>query len=116
MSRFKDFGSPVDISSIEPIVFKLYNEDFYCHPVIQGKVVLELATLSESDNGSDSATALLKFFSRVLMPESHERFEKLAEDPERIVSINTLSEIVQWLVEEYTGRPTLGLEHSLDGQ
>lgn len=116
MSRFKDFGAPVDIESIEPLKFKLYDEEFVCYPEIQGKVVLELAALSESDNNSESASALLKFFSRVMLPESHARFEALTADPLKIVSVTTLSEIIQWLVEEYTARPTTGPEHSLTGE
>lgn len=116
MARFKDFGSPVDLGSVEPLKFKLYDEEFNCYPEIQGKVVLELASLTNSEDTAESASAILKFFSRVLVPESASRFENLTGDPDRIVKIETLTDIIQWLVEEYTNRPTQGLEHSLTGQ
>jgi hypothetical protein len=115
MARFKDFGAPIDIDKVEPLTFKLYEEEFSCYPEIQGKVVLELASLSESDDSAENANAILKFFSRVMLPESHARFEELTGDPKRIVSVTVLTEILQWLVEEYTNRPTQGSEHSPTG-
>lgn len=115
MARFKDFGSPVNIAEVEPLNFKIYDEEFSCYPEIQGKVVLELAALSDSDDSAENAGAILKFFSRVLLPESHTRFEDLISDPNRIVSVQLLTEILQWLVEEYTNRPTQGSEHSPTG-
>ena len=115
MARFKDFGAPIDIEKVEPLTFKLYDEEFSCYPEIQGKVVLELASLSESEDSSENASAILKFFARVMLPESHTRFEALTADPNRIVSVQLLTEILQWLVEEYTNRPTQGSEHSPTG-
>jgi len=111
MSKYKDFGSPVNLDNSEPIKFKIYDEEFECNPHIQGKTILEFASMSESDS-SDAASAILDFFSKVMKSESHERFTALAEDPKRIVPVETLTEIIQWLVEEYTNRPTEGSEHS----
>ena len=45
------------------------------------------------------------FFGHVLTDESAERFNLLLEDKERIVLVETLSEIVSWLMTEYTNRP-----------
>jgi hypothetical protein len=73
-----------------------------------------------SDSGSESngmATSLIdKFFAKVLLPESFERFLKLVEDPSKIVTVEKLGEITSWLVEQYSSRPTLGLEDSQSGQ
>jgi hypothetical protein len=73
-----------------------------------------------ADSGSDSngmATALIdKFFAKVLLPESFERFLKLVEDPSKIVTVEKLGEITSWLVEQYSSRPTSGLEDSQSGQ
>jgi len=49
---------------------------------------------------------VLDFFKKVMPPEEYERFEKLMEDPKRIVKMDVLSEIMSWLIEEYTDRPT----------
>ena len=104
--RFKDFGSGSDVNT-QPLSFKLYGEDFQCKTALQGKVLLDMV----ADSGSESngmATALIdKFFAKVLLPESFERFLKLVEDPSKITS---------WLVEQYSSRPISGPEDSQSGQ
>jgi hypothetical protein len=116
MARFKDFGAPFNIETAEKLTFKLYGEDFHCFPEIQGKVLLEFSSLSDSENPSESSAAIVNFFKSVMDEESYGRFDDLATDPTRIVSVQTLAEIVEWLVGEYTNRPNLGLEHSSTGE
>ena len=107
MARFKDFGSGKDISEVEPLSFKIYDEEFFCTPVVQGKFLLELisSTSNSEDDPTASARMVSGFFSHVLFEESYERFEKLLNDKHRIVQVETLSEIVAWLMQEYTNRP-----------
>ena len=102
--RFKDFGSGSSESS-EPLVFKLYDEEFECYPQVQGKLLLDLVADSSSEDPARQSAIVTKFFEYVLKPESAERFQALVQDPERIVSVDTLAEITGWLVEEYTNRP-----------
>jgi hypothetical protein len=116
MARFKDFGSGGTGAKAEPITFKLHDEEFTCRGEIPGKVVLDLVAKSGSDDPSESAKVIEGFFAIVLQPESLERFNELAVDPDRIVSMETLSDIVAWLVEEYTNRPTLRPEALPSGQ
>lgn len=103
-SRFKDFGSPA--VDQEPLTFSLYGEKFECRPSLQGKFLLNLVSESNSDDPAASAGVVQKFFDTVLIDESRERFNALADDPDRIVSVETLSEITSWLVEQYSARPT----------
>lgn len=108
MTRFKDFGAPDLDANAEPISFKLYDIEFQCVKQIQGRVLLELISSSNADDPIKSTEAINTFFSRVLLPESNDKFNALLEDPEKIVSIDTLGEITAWLVEEYSSRPTQG--------
>jgi hypothetical protein len=105
MARFKDFGSGGDASEKEPISFKLWGEEFHCVPVIQGKLLLEIVSDSTSDDTSKSAQVMEKFFTAVLKPESKKAFDAILSDQEKITSLETLSEIVAWLMEEYSNRP-----------
>lgn len=107
MARFKDFGSGKDLSKIEPLSFKLHEEDFLCTPVVQGKFLLELisTTANTEEDPTASARMVNEFFSHVLVEESYERFDKLLTDKTRLVEVETLSEIVAWLMQEYTNRP-----------
>lgn len=107
MARFKDFGTGSDSSApVEPINFRLHGEEFSCIPEIPGKTVLNLVAKTSSENPADSADAITDFFKTVLTEESSARFDALAVDPHRIVSMQTLTEVLEWLVEQYTNRPT----------
>lgn len=107
MARFKDFGSGKDISKIEPLSFKLHGEEFLCTPVVQGKFLLELIANSSDSEEDPGAPARMvnTFFDHVLLEESYERFEKLLSAKDKFVEVETLSEIVAWLMQEYTNRP-----------
>lgn len=114
-TRFKDFGTGSLINK-EPLSFKLYDEEFECYPALPGKVLLDLAASSSASSSEDMSTTVLTFFAKTLKPESYERFEKLINDPERVVSVETLGDITSWLVGEYSDRPTELPEESSSGQ
>jgi hypothetical protein len=105
MSRYKDFGSGASVGDKEAIVFKIHGEEFTCIPVLQGKVLMDMVTKSQSESSVEALSVISTFFSKILVDESLERFNALLEDKERIVTMETLGEIIAWLVEEYSGRP-----------
>lgn len=113
--RFKDFGSGSDVNT-QPLFFKLYGEDFHCKTALQGKVLLDMVADSSSESNGMATALIDKFFAKVLLPESLERFLKLVEDPSKIVTVEKLGEITSWLVEQYSSRPIPGLEDSQSGQ
>lgn len=104
-ARFKDFGTGTGLNSDEPIIFRLHGEEFKCRPQLQGKAMLNMAVDASSDDAAAAAKLINDFFKNVLVDESFTRFEVLTNDPDRIVTVETLSEIVGWLMGEYAGRP-----------
>lgn len=106
MAKFKDFGTGDFDPNAEPIVFKLFDEEFHCIPEIQGKALLELIADSGSDDPVRNAEVSDKFFAQVLKQESLERFNAVLTSSDKIVSVETLGEITAWLVEQYSDRPT----------
>lgn len=113
--RFKDFGEDSNVSK-EPISFKLYGEEFQCKTAIQGKVLLDIVKETSSEDPGAAAAMIDSFFSTALLPESYERFQNLLKDPEKIVTVETLSEITAWLISEYSERPTKESSDSQTGQ
>lgn len=105
MTRTKDFGNGPDLSKIEPLDFTLHGEKFDCVPAIQGNVLINLIKDSQSEDAATAAEVTSTFFSSVLTDESYERFEALINSKDKIVEVDTLGEIVGWLVEEYSKRP-----------
>jgi hypothetical protein len=109
--RVKDFGSPKN-EEAPPLEFKLYGEKFRCYPEVQGAKLMEFSEKVSSEDQAIVMRALLDFFKIVLLPEDYPKLQELWDDPDRIVPIETISEIVSWLVEEYTDRPTEASEDS----
>jgi hypothetical protein len=105
MAKFKDFGSGAAVDADQVISFKLHEEEFFCVPQIQGRVMLSLVKNSSSADPIVAAGTIDTFFTQVLTDESLERFNELTTDKNRIVTTETLGEIVGWLLEEYSGRP-----------
>lgn len=107
--RHKSF-SVIDLDEADPLTFDLGGETFTCYPEVQGKTILDImrtAAVSDEDaRGLLMAVSMTDFFEKVMPPEEYERFSQLMEDPKRIVPMDTLSEIMSWLIEEYTERPT----------
>ena len=103
-NRYKDFGKGGDVTK-EPLSLKLYGEDFGCVPQIQGKFMLELIKNANGDDGAATARVIDDFFGHVLLEESKVRFDALLVDKEKVVTVETLSEIVGWLIGEYGNRP-----------
>jgi hypothetical protein len=103
-SRFKDFGAGVE-KDASPLSFKLHGEEFQCVPRIQGKVLLDLVAMAGDTSPQGSADTMNLFFKSVLRDESYEKFEALTRDKDKIVEVQTLAEIVSWLMEEYSDRP-----------
>jgi len=104
MTRKKNFGSPVE--DLEPLSFTIFDEEFQCRPQLQGATLLTYSKRLASDNLSEVNEAFLNFFESSLKQESYKRFKALIESEDRIVQIETLGEIAEWLIEEYTDRPT----------
>lgn len=116
MARFKDFGADQDKPK-EAMSFKLHEEEFFCRPSIPGKAILNLVSKSSSqENAGEAAEAIVDFFKVVLFPESYERFDALTVDPDRVVTMEKLGDIVGWLAEEYSDRPTSRSEALPNGQ
>jgi len=114
-ARFKDFGSGSETNS-SPLSFKIHGQEFYCYPSIQGKTLLDMVSQSMQQDSAMAIEVINTFFDKTLKPESKDAFNSLLNDPEKIVSVDTLGEIVTWLVEQYSSRPTQGSEDSQSGQ
>lgn len=104
MSKFRDFGS-TNLDELEPISFKIHDEEFHCIRAMQGKVLLDMIAKSSSEDAAEQAAIVTDFFEKVLDDESLARFNALVVDKHRIVTTETLAEITSWLIEQYSDRP-----------
>jgi hypothetical protein len=112
--RHRSFGSPV-LSQDQPLTFDLYGQTFRCVPALQGVVMIEFIAQSASDDVGAGARAMLDFLRRVIRPEDRDRFFEMTNSDEFVVPMETLNELMEWLTEQYAGRPTEGQSPSESG-
>lgn len=105
-SRSKNFDENDDKAPAkEPITFKLKGEEFTAIPEIQGTVLMDLVKRSTAEDPTESFDMMMELFDNALEDESLERFKALVKDKHRIVSLEKLTEVVSFLIEEYANRP-----------
>lgn len=114
MPRFKKFSGGTKITDFEPLEFELNDEKFHCNAAIQGSVLLEFAKSADSDAGV--AVALYEFLRSAMSEEEYVRLDTILKSPDVIIDVELIGEIVSWLVEEYSSRPTSPPEDSSTGQ
>ena len=104
--RTRNFGAAKSVSEFPPLEFVLNNDTFKCRPAVPGRVILQFVADADSDEGGKAALAIDQFLKSSMVETEYARFKTLVDDPDTIVSMETLGEIVGWLVEEYTARPS----------
>lgn len=112
----KSFSAARREAGGEPLTFDIDGETFNVEPQIGAMPIFDLAVAAtaDTDNAEEMLAATIAFrdFLRsVIVPDDIERFEKTCRS--RHVSMDTLGEIVQWIVTEATGHPTKRLSDSL---
>lgn len=114
--KFKDFGKTLTLDEYPPITFALNGEEFTCRSAMPGTMLLDFVRRADSDQGGMAADAVIDFLSKSLEEGDAERFQTMINDPDVIVQVETLGEIVGWLVEQYTARPTKARTRSSNGR
>jgi hypothetical protein len=80
-------------------------EKFTARGSVPGNLLVSLTASMAADPGVQ-AHELQRMFATVIIPEDKPRFMGVLDDPDTAVPIETLGEIMSWLAEEYSSRPT----------
>lgn len=99
----RSFTSP---TGGDDVTFDLNGVTYHCRPRLPAGVTLDVATVGGTQPGVGAAQRVGEFFDAALMPDDAALFAAALRDPEVVVPMETLQEIIQYLVEVYTGRPT----------
>jgi hypothetical protein len=72
---------------------------------IAGHVMMRIASVMESGVAVQSSE-MIALLNSAIHPESKRHFMSIIEDNDVAVPIETLGDILMWLAEEYSNRPT----------
>lgn len=104
--KIKSFTPAKKKEALEPIGFELLGENFEAYPKIAGVTLLEFIASGDSESGGSTAQGILDYLKASMKKEEYKRFHAFVADPENEIEIDTLSEIVSFLIEEQASRPT----------
>lgn len=90
----------------EPIKFTLEDQEFEVYGNVPGSVLLEFMEYAGSESAAETAKGIRYYLEHSMDKATYKRFKTLIDDPDILIDIETLSEIVSYLIEERTSRPT----------
>lgn len=102
--KLKSFTSK-KTEKVEPIPFELEGEKFEAYGAVSGAVLLDFLAAAAGETSGDTAKALMVYLERSMNASEWRRFNKLIHDPDVLVELETLSDIVSYLIEERSSRP-----------
>jgi len=104
MTRFKDFdeinAAAAEAQNDNPS-FKLGGATFSC---VNAPKAINIAKLSKAGQGD--VEALIDYLRLLVVPQERDQFTTVLDSDEIIIKIDDLADLVTWLSEQYTGRPT----------
>lgn len=103
--RAKSFGSPTP-QGVQPMLLEVNDQKFKVRGAMSGVRLLNLVRAMDGTGDTDSASEMLKFIETALLVEDRERGMHYLTDSDPPVTLTTLTEIITWLIEEYSGKPT----------
>lgn len=104
--KAKSFTSSKEKVVAEPITFELEGENFEAYGQVPGAVLLDFIAASSQEDSNGTAGAIIGYLKSSMNRENFKRFDKLTRDPEIVIELQVLADIVAYLIEERTDRPT----------
>lgn len=105
--KIKSFISETEEAPVEPIEFELVKgETFEAYGEVSGAVTLEFIAATSGENSAETAKGLLAYLKASMDEENFKRFDTIIHSPDHKIKIEKLSEIVAYLIEERSSRPT----------
>jgi hypothetical protein len=99
-----DFGNDEDSGA--PVEFKIDGETFYASTEQPAGLLFDVASATKSKDLESQINMLGSFLEMMLVPESYERLKARMRDKTRPVTFKQVVRIMEWLMEQYAGRPT----------
>lgn len=89
----------------DPPTFSIAGRDFKCLPEPPAGVMTDLVVAADGNVGAQ-ASGLVSFIKGCLADADADAFDLLIYDKDTIIPVETLASVAEWLVQEYTERPT----------
>lgn len=86
--------------------FMVDGETLIAHKPREGQVAVLMATVGRHATEQDMVAGIINFFASTLDKNSYGYIERRLLDYDDEFGIEQVQDILEWLIEEWTGRPT----------
>jgi hypothetical protein len=114
-ARHRNFGSALRVDEVEPLMFDMCDQTFHCRPAMTSRRLLRFVKQADGAQGGEAGDALYSFMDSALVPEDVQRWNDLLDSEDYIIDVAFIGEIISWLVEVYSSRPTKRFSPSPSG-
>lgn len=90
----------------DPLLFKVGDDEFTAYPPTTAMFALFMASQSDTREVQDKVAGLVDFLDQLIDEEQRITFHRALLDRDHPLSFTMLQDIVEWLVEEWSARPT----------
>jgi hypothetical protein len=90
----------------DPVVFSIDEDEYTAYRPKDASFVFLAAAADGDRSGMDTAIEISRFLDSCLEPKDALRITKRLRDPADTLDLETLVEVFNHLVSEFTGRPT----------
>jgi hypothetical protein len=104
--RFKDFGDALRASSLPPLYFDLCGKRFHCVPAMQSRKLMKFVKRAEGSEGASAGEVIHDFMDSCIVADDQDAWSALMDSDEFIIDVQLISDIVTWLITQYSSRPT----------
>lgn len=117
--KSKTFGSSIPSQGIPSMDLNVHDQTFKVRGAMSGLKLLKVMGALDGDiedaNGASAMEVIMSFLQDAFLTEDRERAMTYFADSDPPVTFRMLVDIIQWLVEQYTGNPTEQQGESEDG-
>jgi hypothetical protein len=97
---------PTVFDDAEPLTFSIDGEEFTAYPPSAGQMAMLIAAQADSRDASESIAAIIDFLDGILDEDAQAMYRRRLLDREDPFDFDTVNDIVEGLVEEWSARPT----------
>jgi len=106
MKEFTTAAESVEITGDEMIEFKIDGESCHAFQPSNGQLAVLLASIASTQQWTHQVAGVINFFDAVLDEDSSAYITRRLLDRRDQFGIDEVQDIIAWLVEEWSARPT----------
>lgn len=104
----RNFDREIENETVEreDVNFRLFGTQWDCREQVNGKLLMDQAASLDGDSLVDQRDGVIGILKMTVLPDQIDDLLAELDDPDKVIQLQKLVEIVGWLVEQYVDRPT----------